>query len=60
MKSKSNLTKKEHFWAGLFFTVLGLIAVYSQTISGYLINAYNQNIEFLANNTVNSINISKY
>lgn len=57
---KSKFTKTERFWTGLFFTVLGLIAVYSQTISGYLIDAYNQNIEFLANNTVSSANIIRY
>lgn len=60
MKSKSNFTKAERIWTGLFFSVLGLIAVYSQTISSYLIDAYNQNVEFLANNTVSSTNILRY
>ncbi|WP_422105853.1 hypothetical protein [Winogradskyella sp.] len=60
MESKSNFTSSELIWASLFFGVLGLILVYAQSISSYLIEAYNQNIDSLASNLSRSPYILSY
>ncbi|MAX70310.1 MAG: hypothetical protein CMC76_04300 [Flavobacteriaceae bacterium] len=60
MISHFNFTKKELLSAGIFFAILGCIAINSQNISSYLIDAYNHKVEYLANNTVASTNILRY
>ncbi|WP_411895865.1 hypothetical protein [Winogradskyella sp. A2] len=60
MKSKLEFNKKEVFKLALLLSVLGLITVYSKSISNYMLNSYNEKLELVANRSTNNVNWIRY
>lgn len=60
MKSKSNFRKIEGLKLSLLVISLGLVTIFSKSISNYIVEAYNDKVEFLASHIVEGANMMRY
>ncbi|WP_461589027.1 hypothetical protein [Winogradskyella sp.] len=60
MVSISKFSKTERIFSILLLVTFCLLIVFVKSIHGYLLEAYAQKVEFLANNTLTSTGILRY
>jgi len=60
MNFKSKIKIKEIIRICLFALIMSLVAIYAKSISNYLIDSYNDKVDFLASNTVKGRSLIRY
>lgn len=60
MKTNAEFKKRDGVKLVLFFIALGLLTMYSKSISNYVLDTYNDKLELVANRTTNNVNWIRY